>query len=222
MSHCCWQHNILSQQFIGLSVSSGVQLHHEKVFAYGSGSDDVPGPTNPLKISDSLALSMLRGYYGLSPTTRKCCERMKTGIYKTENDWLSEEEPFTPPGKLEINEAKTFSNEDLLINVEKDVSVHPFVMSEDSVIDGFVETIGMSKGLGCSGTKKDLDDWMLKVKRSSSTSNLQDADTVSPMKLPSRRGAKGDIISHIQSFPTPIFEVINKPISNRQSKAALD
>lgn len=101
---------------------------------------------------------------------------------------------------------------------------HQFAISDPFMADAFITGVGSLRGLGESpGNGKPAEDFISKVRRSSSTPSLQDSGRVSPIKSGSRWQTKGDIQGvSTSSVPRPIFEGIPRPLNGRRNKAAMD
>lgn len=101
---------------------------------------------------------------------------------------------------------------------------HQFTISDPFMADAFITGVGSLRGLGESpGNGKPAEDFISKVRRSSSTPSLQDSGRVSPIKSGSRWQTKGDIQGvSTSSVPRPIFEGIARPLNGRRNKAAMD
>ncbi|KAH9323693.1 hypothetical protein KI387_018332 [Taxus chinensis] len=277
----------------------------------------VPEPKKSEKKPVSVAMSLLRGYYGLSPRQRKGNEGTEMTVYKADNNLCMEGEPSTPPQTYSNGESKdvtkifkTSYNGDLLMKAEEDftgenstrtngfltaghfadagfdeiektneslvrrrskvegmdylsgstdnllkqeaglsgrggkgwslrpksgsklslasdatgATDHPFTVSDPHMADALLVGVSGLKGFGDSpGNGKTDQDLMSKVRRSSSTSSLQDSGKVSPLRSTSRWAAKGDNQGVLTSAVSkPLFEAIPRPLNGRWNKAALD
>eukprot|EP01018_Ginkgo_biloba_P011723 Gb_26640 [translate_table: standard] len=81
------------------SVASGLPPRQEMRPAYSNSASDSACILKPKtqKRPVSLAMNLLRGYYGLGPTEREGNEGTEMTVYKMDNDPHSDDEPFTPP-----------------------------------------------------------------------------------------------------------------------------
>ncbi|GLJ32854.1 hypothetical protein SUGI_0661820 [Cryptomeria japonica] len=114
----------------------------------------VPEPKKSDKKSVSVAMSLLRGYYGLSPGQRKGNEGTEMSVYKTDNKYCMEGEPSTPPqtyandGSKDVNRIfKTSYDEDLLMKFEVDFTGEDSTRSKTNGIHnmGFVADAGYNE-----------------------------------------------------------------------------
>jgi hypothetical protein len=184
----------------------------------------------------SPAISLLQGYYGLSPplkTTKKASETEMASVnHKQTKSLCLDEEPLfldrvsnsePPPNR----HRKTLSlvngditeegpDYDKKIRRRQKVDVSPEKLSSSRPKGLPLRPKHSQQNLTAMGGDPLIPDGFLAVRKSSSTSDLQDSDSGSSSSLLSKWSLKPD------SFALPIFDNLPNPIATWRNKASKD
>ncbi|XP_073112712.1 uncharacterized protein [Elaeis guineensis] len=186
----------------------------------------------PPRCKISPAMSSLQGYYGLTPPKRgPTPEGTEMAVFKARRSLCLEDEP------LPVVEAADNSEAERSIRRRQKADAQPSHRTPELLLEN--SSGGYSgrtaKGLALrppkSGSRTDMDmgrpngvpfgeslvaDGFSTVRKSSSTSNLQDPDNSSSIRPTNKWTLKHD------AFARPLFDGLPKPTSVRRNKAALD
>eukprot|EP00262_Sarcandra_glabra_P002701 TRINITY_DN13108_c0_g1_i1.p1 TRINITY_DN13108_c0_g1~~TRINITY_DN13108_c0_g1_i1.p1 ORF type:complete len:346 (-),score=32.97 TRINITY_DN13108_c0_g1_i1:252-1289(-) len=198
----------------------------------------------------SPAMNCLQGYYGLKPPTHKATtEGTEMAVYRTTKSHYLEDGPF--PKTSPVSEPlpnwhrKSISLVNGLLPENGDSACHtPELLLKEESGNGFSGITGKGLALRPKSASRaaltaELDsgrpnpfiptgdsfvsDGLAGVRKSSSTSNLQDPENGSSIWPTSKWTLKPDLQAlSTAAITRPIFDGLPKPITGRRHKAALD